>query len=83
MSSRTDLCGGCRATGIPTAIPRGEPGRQVFQRFPGAWRPIRGQRPPTTPNHFVAELVARWWLRELPKVFSGTPPPWGRQGPYY
>ena len=25
MSSRTDLCGGCRATGIPTAIPPGEP----------------------------------------------------------
>ena len=24
MSSRTDLCGGCRATGIPTAIPPGE-----------------------------------------------------------
>ena len=24
MSSRTDLCGGCRATGIPTAIPGGE-----------------------------------------------------------
>ncbi len=66
MDSRTDLCGGCRATGIPTATqvpnPKTDPEMAPIYRAQDDWPPIifphMWDSARLTPDRGVAHFVA-------------------------